>query len=433
MFKFILQCFLFLLIWLRNKKVKGNWRSPSSFLLGIYLLSAICSIPTLYFGDYIEPFQSKYWFAIIKFSFLVVLFLAPILFFNENKIQKIVLPSRAFLDFFSGIIILLSFYAIFYYAGTARSILSMADIGAYRNMVASGGEYSESGIFNTIASVSSSLYVFALLLFFVYVAIEGIRVRSVLLFISSFSEMLHIFTFAGRDGIVFWLFSFVFLWLLFSKYLQSKVSSKLKRIFVIVSLLMAIPFMMISNSRFGESSYGTSYSLVSYMGQSFVNGPLYFGIDNPPVRKSGFVLINELFHIKSEGGVDLMQIGEWKSWTFGTLVVSLHQKLNGNWGLISFELLALALFLIVMGRTKYTIKLNHIIIYILYFQVLSQGVFYFRQFTRGGNLFILLCLLGAFFSTLLGVSERSVVLYPSEEGKSKSYMRIIETPLFKDE
>ena len=419
MFKFIVQCFLFFLIWQRNKKVKGGWKTPSSFLFGIYFLSALCSIPTLYFGNYIEPYQSKYWFAIIKFSLLVLLFLAPFLIFNENKIQRMVLPSRVFWDFFSVVIILLSFYAIFYYAGTARSVLSSTDIAAYRNMVASGEEYSGGGIFNTIASVSSSLYVFALLSFYVYVAIEGVKTRAVLLFISSFSEVFHIFTFAGRDGMVFWLFSFVFLWVMFSTYLQREVNYKLKRTIIITSLLMAIPFMMISTSRFGDSSTGTAYSLVSYMGQSFVNGPLYFGIDNPPVKKSGFVLINEIFHIKSDGSIDLTQIGDWKSWTFGTLVVSLHQKLNGNWGLISFELAGLVLFLIVLGRKKYSLRLNHIIIYVLYFQVLSQGVFYFRQFTRGGNLFILLCLLMALFSDLFANYDHPIVLYPSEKGKNK--------------
>ena len=414
MFKFIVLCFLFFIIWLRNKKVKGDWRTPSSFLLVIYLLSAVCSIPTLYFGDYIEPYQSKYWFAMIKFLLLVLLFLAPFFIFKENKIERIVLPSRGFLDIFSGIIILLSFYAIFYYASTAKSVLSLTDIAAYRDTIASGEEYSESGIFNTIASVSASLYVFALLLFFVYIAIEGIKTRAILLFVSSFSETLHIFSFAGRDGIVFWLFSFVFLWTLFSRYLKPKANSKLKRTLIFAAMLMAIPFMMISTSRFADSSNGTTYSMVSYMGQSFVNGPLYFGLDNPPVQKSGFVLVNEIFHIKGAGGTGLFEIGDWKSWTFGTLAVSLHLKLNGDFGLICFGLAALVLFLIVMGRKKRSFRLNHIIIYVLYFQVLSQGVFYFRQYTRGGNLFILLCLFGALFVDLFDNSECPVILYPYE-------------------
>ena len=418
MFKFIVLCLIFSLIWLRNKKVKGDWRTPSSFLLGIYFLSSICAIPTLYFGDYIEPYLSKYWLAMIKFCFLVLLFLAPFIIFKENKIKRIVLPSRGFLDIFSGVVILLSFYAIFYYAGTARSVLLSTDIGELRNLIASGDGYSESGIFNTIASVSASLFVFALLLFFIYIAIEGIKTRAILLFISSFSETLHVFTFAGRDGVVFWLFSYVFLWLVFSKYLPPKANSKLKRTLIIAALLMAIPFMMISSSRFEDSSNGTGYSLVSYMGQSFVNGPLYFGIDDPPVGKNGFVLINEIFHNNTNANRRtrvLYEIGDWRSWSFGTLVVSLHRKLNGDLGLLCFGLAALALFLIVMGRTKRSFRLNHIVIYILYFQVLSQGVFYFRQYTRGGNLFILLCLFGALFLDLFGNYECPIILYPNED------------------
>ncbi len=416
MIKFIIQFLFFYCIWKSNCKQKGKWFLPSSLLLGLYMLSSALAVPTLYFGYYTEPYSGHYWIPMIQFSVLVLLFILPFSIFDESRIHKIILPSKNFLNIVSTVLIILSFYAILFHISTARDVLSSGDIRAIRIMISSGEGYSEGGILNTIASVSSSLYVFAIAFFFIYLILEGFNKRTILLFISSFSESIHVLTFAGRDGIVFWLFSFIFLWALFNKYLPHYLEKRLKKMLLYAGIVMVIPFLMITVSRFGEGSEedGTVYSIISYMGQGFVNGPLYFGLDNPPVSHSGFTLINEILHQSPTGQGSLLEYGDWKSWTFGTLVVSLYIILGGI-GMLCFGLGALFLFLIVLGKKKYSVRINHIIIYILYFQVVSQGVFYFCQQTRGGNLFILLCLLGALFSGMFLKSDYPVVITPSQK------------------
>ena len=412
MFKFILQFLFFYWIWNTNKKRKGDWFSPSSFLLGLYALGALLAIPTLYFGYYTEPYDNHYWWPMAEFILWVVLFIAPFILFNEKSIQQVVLPSRKFLNLLSSAIIILSFFAIIYYVDTAGSILASGNIREIRNMISAGEEYSESGIFNTIASVSSSFYVFAIVLFFVYIIIEGFKTRAVLLLVSSLSEPIHVLTFAGRDGIVFWIFSFAFFWTFFYKFIPSTTSKKIKKVFIYMGVALAIPLMMISLSRFERTDEGTLYSMASYIGQSFINGPLYFGLDNPPVSYTGFTLIKEIHHkpVASDGSRVLMEYVDWKSWTFGTLVVSLYRKLGGI-GLFIFGFGALLLFSAVIGKKKPRFQFNHLIIYLLYFQVVGEGVFYFRQYTRGGNLFILLCLFGALFADLFLKSRNATVLY----------------------
>ena len=412
MFKFIIQFLFFFWIWNMNRKKKGDWFAPSSFLLGLYALGAALAIPTLFWGYYTEPYSDHYWLPMVEFTLWVLLFIAPFIMFNEKSIRQIILPSRQFLDFFSAIIIILSFYAIFYYVETASSILTSGDIREIRNMISAGEDYSEGGILNTIASVSSSFYVFAIVLFFIYIIIDGFKARAILLLISSLSETIHVLTFAGRDGIVFWIFSFAFFWMFFYKFLPAASTKKIKTVFLRMGIILLIPLMMISVSRFERSDDGTLYSMVSYIGQSFVNGPLYFGLDEPPVSHAGFTLVNEILHrqIESDGPRVLMEYGDWKSWTFGTLVVSLYRKLGGV-GLAVFGIGALLLFMRVIGKRKPRFKTNHLILYLLYFQVVGEGVFYFRQYTRGGNLFILLCLFGALFANLFLKSQRPVVLY----------------------
>ena len=51
----------------------------------------------------------------------------------------------------------------------------------------------------------------------------------------------------------------------------------------------------------------------------------------------------------------------------------------------------------------------------LYFQILSQGVFYFRQYTRGGNLFILLCLIFSLLLYVIEHDEKAVVLIKNKK------------------
>lgn len=413
MFKFFIQFLFFYWIWNTNRKKKGDWFTPSSFLLGLYALGAALALPTLYWGYYTEPYSSHYWLPMLEFWMWVILFIAPFFLFNESSIQLLVLPSRHILKLFSSAIILLSFYAIFYYIRTAGSILASEDISELRNMM-SAGEYSESGIFNTIASVSSSFYVFAIVLFFIYIIIEGFKARAKLLLISSLSEPIHVLTFAGRDGIVFWIFSFAFFWTFFYKFLPTKSAEKIKKTFLYMGIALAIPLMMVSISRFGRSEEGTLYQMMNYLGQSFVNGPLYFGLDDRPVSYAGFTLINQILH-RSTGGDGtrvFMEYGDWRSWTFGTLVVSLYRKL-GAVGLLSFGLGALLLFAKAVGKKKPQFRSNHLILYLLYFQVVGEGVFYFRQYTRGGNLFILLCLFGALFAAMFPKIQDPVVIYPA--------------------
>lgn len=416
MFKFILQFFIFFWIWRANNKKKGDWYTPSSFLLGLYALGSLLAIPTLHFGFYTEPYDSHYWWPMAEFILWVLLFIAPFIIFNEQCIQTVVLPSKHFLNLLSTAIIVLSFYAIVYYASTAGSVLVSDDIREIRNMISAGEEYSEGGLLNTIASVSSSFYVFAIVLFFVYIIIEGFRGRAVLLLISSLSEPIHVLTFAGRDGIVFWIFSFAFFWTFFYKFLPSANSKKIKKVFIYLGIALAIPLMMISLSRFERTDEGTLYSLASYIGQSFINGPLFFGLDDPPVSHSGFTLINEILHRPTvgDGTRALIEYGDWMSWTFGTLVVSLYRKLGGV-GLLCFGLGALLLFVAVIGKRKPRFRFNHLIIYLLYFQVVGEGVFYFRQYTRGGNLFILLCLFGALFADMFLKSRNPIVLTPVQK------------------
>lgn len=402
MLKFIVQFFILFIFWRSNQKQKGSWQTASSFLIGIYLLSSLCAIPNLYIGEYTEPFSSEYWIPVLGFVTLICMFLLPFKQFDECRILSIKLPSLQTLNIFSSALIVLSFFAILYNSVTLVTVFSYGNLGALRNQVGGDGALLEEGILNTVASVSSSMYVFAIILYFIYKILGISSIRCTLLLLSSFSEPVHVLCFVGRDGIVFWIFSFVFLFLFFSPFMGKEIIKQIKKTFIYFCIGMSIPFLLITFSRFDSSDTGTGGSIISYMGQSFVNGPLFFAIKDKPYSDGrAFSFILSFFGVEFPFQERMLyQIGDWCSWTFGTFLVSWYRNFHLG-GLITVCIVLYILFTIVFGRSRKTVSMHQLFLYLLYFQVYSEGVFYFCHSGRGGNLFIIICFLMFFGFSLL--------------------------------
>ena len=87
----------------------------------------------------------------------------------------------------------------------------------------------------------------------------------------------------GRDGIVFWIFSFVFSFLLFRKYLHDGILKTLKKIIFVIFSSFLFFFLIISIGRFlfaNEDAMQLFESLLSYMGQGSINFAEYYYIPN---------------------------------------------------------------------------------------------------------------------------------------------------------
>lgn len=388
--KFIFQFLILFLFWFTNAKSKRSYLTSSSWLIGIYMISALCAMFEFKMGGYQKPNNIEFWYPILTFIASILLFLLPFRMFHEEKFSTIVVPNKKILDFCSTVIIILSLYAILFYSPTIIRIFAYGDLGYLRDArYSEGEEYVESGLMNTIASVSASLYVFDLLFFFIYASLGVDSKRRKLLLLSSLSEPIHIMTFVGRDGVVFWLFSFVFFFLIFKPYLhKSYIKINRKRILLLFIALM-VPFLAITSGRFEDSDSGVGGSIVSYMGQGFVYGPLFINLENPPYTPlNSFPLIREILNIPAPV-TDMIEIGEWRSWCFSTFLVGLIENC-GYWGTYLIGIVFIVISLCTFAKPSKSFRLNDLILYTLYFQIISQGVFYFRQYTRGGNLFIVM-------------------------------------------
>lgn len=411
MFKYIVQFLILYLLWNNNKKAKGGWFTSSSILLGIYCICSLFGVIELNIGDYHEPYDSHYWFPMLLFDLFLLIFLLPFRQFKEVAISKLILPNRLFLDIFSSIIIILSIYSIIYYSGSVITILSS---GALKEMRDSHELIFETGIWNTVAAVSAENYMFAIILFFIYSIIGNCRKRCMLLFVASVSKPIHVFAFVGRDGVVFWIFTFMFCYAFFRSYMNENLQKNILKSLLRFGIILLIPFFMISISRFGGGDYGgTGNSIISYLGHAFLQGPLYFGLEDKVINiGGGFPLFYEITGLEKPIASGIRNIGEWYSWKFATFITNLYMYLDLI-GLIVVTILFYLLFhhVLTFNRSKKKMTFGQFTYYLFYFQIISQGVFYFRQYTRGGNLFIVTTMILALLFHLYVKSIKNPIIF----------------------
>ena len=395
--KFIFVAFFMLLYLFHNVRRKGGWVCTSSLLLTLWASMAVLSIPTVYYNltvaleNYQYALPSKIWKGCIAFVLYILLFLFPFTRFRENKIEQLVLPNLKILNTFSSVLIVLSIYSIIYYLPSVIGVLSFSDLSALRD-AGNESEFVKSGILNTIASVGSSLYPFVLLMFFIYYSIGGHKIRSFLLIICSFSNVIHVLTFVGRDGVVFWLFNVLFMYSFFKDYLGERQQKIIKKTLLVGAIVAIIPFLAISISRFILAGSGIGGSLVSYMGQMAPNYAMYYEVaDRHYNYGSSFPLFWEITGQINPKDDEVWVDGGTTSNVFSTFI----RGFNTNFGLFGTVVVGVIMALFFMGiygTRKRRFYFYHFFIYILYWAIFSEGVFYFKQYTRGGNLFFLMCI-----------------------------------------
>ena len=403
---FTLLCIYFVFYY--NKKTKHSWKTPSSFLIMLYLISLTCAIVDIYIG-YDIPYilDDKYWGSTILFIILLLAFILPFISFREDLVDQFRFPSMRFLNISSTVLIGLSLAAILYYIPSIRSVFSYGSLSEARDdRYYYEVSFVETGLTYTFFSVISSLFIFCILLFFIYYIIGGHKVRCGLLLLGSFSETFHVLTEVGRDGIVFWLFTFLFFLFLFRNFISEKKLKFIKNNFLIVIGIISIPFILISVSRFSENVFA---GIVSYMGQQFKHFCYYTSLENAPTS-SGYIfpLFWEILGMdRPERAVFNYEFTD--SGSFGTFMKSFIENISLI-GTIIVSIVAGIFFKMGVGTIKRTMPLYTLILYIMYFEVYGQGVFYFRHYTRGGNLFIVLCVIGYMFFRVYDKSPNSVIL-----------------------
>jgi len=408
MFKFILIS-LILFVWLiRTYKKKKNFTSPSVFLLLVYFVSVFLSLPHVFVNNEQLSLNPIYFSTAIVFILLLFLFLFPFINIREDGIKSIILPNSNTLFLFALVIVILSLLSILYFSPIVVNIFLLSDLNDARLQMTQGEGFIEESLVNTIATVSASFYTIALFLFFIYRAKGTNKTLSILLLISSLSYVLNVFAFVGRDGVIFWIFSFIGAYGLFHRFLPRKEQKVIKRV-LLYFLILAIPlFMAITYDRFNDNPLA---GILSYAGQSFPNFCLSFNADYPVSNGAAFPLFREIAGLPKAETVS-GEYGGTFTWVFGTFLKSFIN----NFDISGTIILGVSMGLIILFSFKKNstrFYFHQLFLYFLFFQIYSQGVFYFRQYTRGGNLFIILSFFFYFIFIFLKKHDKKPIILKS--------------------
>lgn len=404
---------VFLLLSIRIYKQKGL--TPSLFLYVLYTLSGFASLILMLFYGYGENrYIGDYNGGVLFLLLALLLFLYPFLEIKDGNIISITLPVSSIFKPFAWMLTVLSWFSIFYFIPIAKSMLfvNIADVASLRNAVARGeNPFITESIFNTIAGTAASFYMLELLFFFlVILEKKKITISSIIILLGSFSYPLFVLAYLGRDGILFWFFSFISYFLLFYRYLPIVVIKRLKKLGIFVSLPFIAIFLFITIGRFVVSgnSDDVFYPIVNYLGQGPINfAELYYtGIQKLGYGSNIFPLLFNSDNVDINYALDRYDL---KSWVFKTFVSSIYIDFGTVLTLvIGILLIFMFRFFYLSDKRKSNFSFSLLIMYSLFFTIYSQGVFYFRQGYNAGNLFIISMLLFALFFAYL--PKKKIVL-----------------------
>lgn len=378
--------FLVLFVFTLNNYRKKGFQ-VSTFLLALYLFSLLCCIVLVRKNNETLILQGDYGIPIIIVLLMWLTQLAPFYFVKENSFKEIELPNMHTLNVFAVIMIVLSFFAIIVFSQDVSELLKIravyGDIASTRDDIAGGRIGRGGGFAYSLSAIVAFSFVIPLFLSFIYLIIEKRGMASIL-FVSSLSYPLYVLNSFGRDGVLFWVFSVISCYAIFSSYLSGKNKKSIKFIILVFILIMSIPFFVISNSRFGEE---VNSSLLTYAGSSFKNAAYFVGTENYPYQFGNCfpLFFKDMFPV----------VGSWNyvkgtiSTAFGSLVVPFCSSFRIA-GAFIFCLLSWWVFSKMMRVKNNKLSFYQLFVYLMYFEVISQGLFYFRHGYNGGNYYIIL-------------------------------------------
>ena len=265
-----------------------------SVILFSYLLYSIASLILYNIKDNtFNTFNEIYLFPFIYLYLMLMLATWPILRYDYNKINEIQRPSTILINSISIIFIVASLFHL-------PTIISDFSEGLIKLLISSsaGQELYDTGmidsdkigdgtISNAPAIISSAMSGIGTLLFFYYLTLkEYNKVIVIGLFLSCIVGILTSISRGQRGGIVETLLVMIISYFALRKFIPIKINKRIKIIGISLIIIVAVPLIALTNSRFGEvesNNGGSSDSFYSYVGQE----NLYFnnyGLDDGGIR-----------------------------------------------------------------------------------------------------------------------------------------------------
>lgn len=185
----------------------------------------------------------------------------------------------------------------------------------------------------------------------------------------------------SRGGMIFYVLDFLLAYVIFYRFIKKEYKNRINKIFIILIILMVSLFTIISISRFSEGDGGAFFSVITYLGESYLdfscsiwNSVIHHtnGSYNFPFLSS---LLGQSIHTASK-------IDRFDYFYYHTGVpVSLFNPVPGNF-YVEFGKIGGLIFCFIYGmlgiffyRAKQKISFNKLIMFYVYSDMCLRGIF----------------------------------------------------------
>lgn len=413
----------------KNNRVFG----PISYLIFVYLIMAFSTLILHFNGVFKSVFD-------YKFEPMLYLSLSFILIFwgfdnyKDDKIKEISIDNIYVYKVLEELIMVGGFLAILFFSQFAIGHLLSGDIEGQRlNLTElSTTGLGSFGLFNSFMSLFSNFFPLAILFAFINLIRKKPR-KAYLLFLSSTSYIIYVLAYVGRDGVVYWIMTFLFFYFLFRKFLNSKTQKSLLRALSVITILAMIPFFAISIARFSKSESSVSMNLLNYGGQQIINfndiyqvdaqisyGRGLFPVFTEALEGIGFKIPNPKVEDINAEYLDV----NVKPWTFGTYIISLKMNFGKLGTFILLIILAsISRILINKNINSGRFSFSDLILFTLLYQFVLWGVFYFRFYSANFYIISIIILYAISKFNISGkvlILKKIVYLNPKSDSNFKS-------------
>jgi oligosaccharide repeat unit polymerase len=280
---FIYFCILFLFILIRKKHFE-----LSALIAVIYMIisffAVLIDVKDLYGSGGCVKGRIE---LVPTILFCVLISLTIIPFYKLKSMSRGNVIPIINLKLFNGIVyffIVIYLLFLFFFVGEIIGRITDPDIATLRILAATEGDdlgfsrYSGTArIIARLVFIFASAGMFLQVLYFYSVAFlnKSVKYNSLILFCSTAPILIGILS-LDRSKMVYWVMSFIAVYVFFSKVLDVKKKVNIRRVFFYFSCIFAIYLTTITVARYGDYDSGATDSLIIYAGQSFNNFCLFY-------------------------------------------------------------------------------------------------------------------------------------------------------------
>ncbi len=394
----ILPFVSFLIAFIANTKLVGRLACMSNVIIGLYGCSSFCH---WIISDFFDSRKSCSLEAFLIVFFSILLITLPLSFFErKNQSSELSCINEQKLIVIERIVCVFCFYAIIFFAQYLLQVFSYGIV----EMRQLKGTFYESNIFSKCAVMGAFLSPVALFFFFYNVSKKLFSKRqNALLLIGSLSFVFYTLNVAGRDGIVIWSLSFFALFMLFFRFLSKQQKIQIARLGLLGICCFLPVLLFISSSRFEKSDYGTTVSMMSYLGQGFDNLSYNISVYKNTEANVGNFLGQ--FPVLAPFANFMGYQSDLATDTFGKMNVAFKYGFRanqfsffiGSFYPMNYPITGYALFLLVCIMVYFlnlrikngVISVQNLLVAFIWYMVPIVGVFYFYYGSLIGNVFLL--------------------------------------------